>query len=143
MPKGAPKAKELFAELAGPGPHQVMRGELAITGLRGTLFTPRAGLGLPAVVFASGWLQPPARYRNLLHHLASWGIVAVCPTGHASTPLSFQPQADDLKTTLDICLGVRFGTGEISVDPAKLGLAGHSTGGGSAVLAAAADPARV
>jgi dienelactone hydrolase len=143
MPKAPPKAKDLFAELAGPWPHQVMRGDLASAGLRGTVFTPRAGLGLPAVVFGHGWLQPPIRYRSLLHHLASWGIVAACPSTQAGPLPSHQQYADDLRIALDVCVGVRLGAGEISVDPARLGLAGHSTGGGSAVLAAAADSGRV
>lgn len=47
--------------------------------------------------------------------------------------------AADLRTALDVCVGVRLGDGDISVDPAKLGLAGHSTGGGAAVLEAADD----
>jgi dienelactone hydrolase len=39
-----------------------------------------------------------------------------------------------------VCVNVRLGEGDLSVDPNKLGLAGHSTGGGCAVLAAAAEP---
>ncbi|HWE90205.1 MAG TPA: alpha/beta hydrolase [Pseudonocardiaceae bacterium] len=139
MSKAPSTAKELFAELAGPGPHEVLRGDLAAAGVQGTVFTPRSGLGLPAVVFGHGWLQPPIRYRNLLRHLASWGVVVACPATQAGPLPSYQRYADDLRTALDVCAGVRLGGGEISVDPARLGLAGHSTGGGSAVLAAAAE----
>ncbi|HEV2781452.1 MAG TPA: alpha/beta hydrolase [Actinophytocola sp.] len=135
----ARKAKELLGELSRTGPHQVLRGDLALVGLPGPVFTPAAGLGLPAVAFGHGWLQPPDRYRNLLRHLASWGIVAAAPATHRGPLASHRLFAADLRTTLDVCVGVRLGDGEISVDPARLGLAGHGTGGGAAVLAAAAD----
>lgn len=132
-------ARQLFATLSRPGPHQVLRGELALVGLPGVVSTPSEGLGLPAVVFGHGWLQPSERYRGLLRHLASWGIVAASPNTQRSPLPSHRLYAADLRTALDVCVGVRLGDGQISVDPAKLGLAGHSTGGGAAVLAAADD----
>jgi dienelactone hydrolase len=135
----ASKPKQLLAELTHPGPHEVLRGNLALVGLPGVVFTPRSGLGLPAVAFGHGWLQPPDRYRQLLHHLASWGIVAAAPATQRGPLPSHRLLAADLLTTLDVVTTVRLGPDGISVDPAKLGLAGHSTGGGSAVLAAAQD----
>jgi dienelactone hydrolase len=133
------EARQLFAELSGPGPHDVLRGELALVGLPGVISTPRSGLGLPAVAFGHGWLQSSGQYRGLLRHLASWGIVAAAPATQRGPLASHRLYAADLRTALDVCVGVRLGDGEISVDPARLGLAGHSTGGGSAVLAAAED----
>jgi dienelactone hydrolase len=133
------EARQLFAELSRPGPHDVLRGELALVGLPGVVSTPRSGLGLPAVVFGHGWLQPSHRYHGLLRHLASWGIVAASPGTQRGPLPSHRLYAADLHTALDVCVGVRLGDGDISVDPKKLGLAGHSTGGGSAVLAAADD----
>jgi dienelactone hydrolase len=133
---------ELFRELSRPGPHRVLRGELALVGLPGIVSTPSSGLGLPAVVFGHGWLQPSVRYRGLLRHLASWGIVAASPDTQRGPLPSHRLYAGDLRTALDICVGVRLGDGAISVDPGKLGLAGHSTGGGAAILAAS-DDARV
>jgi dienelactone hydrolase len=133
------EARHLFAELSRPGPHQVLRGELALVGLPGVVSTPRSGLGLPAVVFGHGWLQPSDRYLGLLRHLASWGIVAASPGTQRGPLPSHRLYAADLRTALDVCVGVRLGDGDISVDPAKVGLAGHSTGGGAAVLAAADD----
>jgi dienelactone hydrolase len=133
-------AKQLLAELSRPGPHEVLRGDLALVGLPGMVLTPRSGLGLPAVVFGHGWLQPPARYHRLLHHLASWGLVVAAPaTQHGPLP-SHRLLAADLRAALDVCTGVRLGDGEISVDPERVAVAGHSTGGGCAVLAAAEDP---
>ncbi|MTD56261.1 dienelactone hydrolase family protein [Amycolatopsis pithecellobii] len=133
------KPKELLEELAHPGPHEVVRGNLALAGLPGVVFTPRSGLGLPGVAFGHGWLQPPGRYRALLSHLASWGIVAAAPSTQRGPLPSHRIFAADLRATLDLITGVRLGPGGLSVDPAKLGLAGHSVGGGSAVLAAADD----
>ncbi|EWC58155.1 hypothetical protein UO65_6570 [Actinokineospora spheciospongiae] len=136
----ARKAKNLLVELSRQGPHRVLRGDLALVGMPGLVCTPESGLGLPAVAFGHGWLQPPSRYHGLLRHLASWGVVAAAPATHAGPLGSHRLLAADLQTTLDVCVGVRLGDGAISVDPGKLGLAGHSTGGGSAVLAAAANP---
>lgn len=138
-PKLANKAKHLVEELSHRGPHRVLRGDLALVGLPGVVYTPMAGLGLPAVAFGHGWLQPPTRYRGLLRHLASWGIVVAAPGTQLGPLASHRLFAADLRTALDVCVGVRLGDGSISVDPTKLGLAGHSVGGGCAVLAAADD----
>jgi dienelactone hydrolase len=99
------------------------------------------GLSLPAIAFGHGWLQPPARYRQLLRHLASWGIVAAAPATQLGPLPSHRLFAADLLNTLDIVTGIRLGADGISIDPDRLGLAGHSTGGGAAVLAAAAEDA--
>ncbi|GLZ42066.1 alpha/beta hydrolase [Actinokineospora sp. NBRC 105648] len=135
----AAKAKHLVDALSRPGPHQVLRGDLALVGMPGLVFTPRSGLGLPAIAFGHGWLQPPLRYRGLFRHLASWGLVVAVPGTHTGPLGSHRLLAADLRTALDVCTGVRLGDGAISVDPDKLGLAGHSTGAGSAALAAADD----
>lgn len=135
----ASKPKELLEELSHAGPHEVVRGNLALAGLPGVVFTPRSGLGLPGVAFGHGWLQPAGRYRELLSHLASWGVVAAAPTTQLGPLPSHRIFAADLHSALDVITGVRLGPGGLSVDPAKLGLAGHSVGGGAAVLAAAGD----
>lgn len=136
----APKPKELLADLTHRGPHQVLRGDLALIGLPGVVFTPRSGTDLPAVAFGHGWLQPVDRYLGLFRHLASWGIVVAAPSTQRGPLASSRLFAADLRTALDVSTGVRLGDGEISVSPLKLGLAGHSTGGGAAVLAAAESP---
>jgi len=134
------KAKDLVETLSRRGPHPVLRGDLALVGLPGLVFTPSHGLGLPAVAFGHGWLQPPLRYRELLRHLASWGLVVAAPATQRGPLGSNRLLAADLRTALDVCTSVRLGEGGLSVDPNKLGLAGHSTGGGCAVLAASTDP---
>jgi pimeloyl-ACP methyl ester carboxylesterase len=135
----APKAKHLLSELSRRGPHPVLRGDLALVGLPGLVYTPSKGLGLPAIAFGHGFLQPPLRYAGLLTHLASWGLVVAAPGTHRGLLASHRLFASDLRTALDVCVGVRLGDGAISVDSGKLGLAGHSFGGGAAVLAAAED----
>ncbi|PXY32227.1 dienelactone hydrolase family protein [Prauserella muralis] len=135
----ASKPKRLLDELSHPGPHEVLRGDLALVGLPGVVYTPAEGLNLPAVAFGHGWLQPPGRYRELLRHLASWGIVAAAPATHRGPLPSHRLFAADLRSTLDMVTGVRLGPDGISVDPRKLGVAGHSIGGGAAVLAAATE----
>ncbi|TWH22260.1 dienelactone hydrolase [Prauserella rugosa] len=135
------KAKQLLEDLTFAGPHEVLRGDLALVGQPGVVYTPKEGRALPAVAFGHGWLQPAGRYRELLRHLASWGIVAAAPSTQRGPLPSHRLFADDLLSTLEMVTNVRLGPGAISVDPLKLGLAGHSTGGGAAVLAAAKAPA--
>jgi Chlorophyllase len=137
------RIRKLVATLTRRGPHRVLRGDLAFAGLPGVVYTPEAGLNLPAVAFGHDWLTGAARYSRLLEHLASWGIVAGAPDtqrGLAPSVLNF---AYDLGTALDIVSGVRLGPGKISVHPAKLGVAGHGFGGSAAVFAAAGMPAKL
>ncbi len=132
-------AKQALTELSRPGPHGVRRGDLALVGLPGTLFTPRGGLGLPAVAFGHAWLQPPQRYLGLYRHLASWGVVVAAPATHRGPLASARLFAGDLRTALDVVSGVRLGDGDTGVDAGKLAIGGHGAGGGAAVLAAAED----
>lgn len=139
MTRTGSAVKRSVDELARSGPHAVLRGDLALIGMPGVVFTPASGLGLPAVAVGHGWLQPTARYEELLRHLASWGVVAAAPaTQHGALP-SHRQFAADLRTALDMCVGVQLGTGQVSVDAGRLGLVGHGMGGGCAVLAAAGD----
>lgn len=141
----ARSGKQIVAELGSAGPHRVLRGELALVGLPGALFTPADGSGLPAVAFAHDWLQPAHRYHGLLRHLASWGIVAAAPDTQRGPLASHRGLAHDLRTALSVCSRVRLGgttrAAAVSVDPARLGVFGHGMGAGAAVLAAA-GPAR-
>jgi len=139
MARTDPAVRRTAEELSRPGPHAVARGDLAAAGIPGVVFTPRSGLGLPAVAFGHGWLQPTSRYEELLRHLATWGVVAAAPATQRGALASHRQFATDLRTVLDVCVGVRLGDGDISVDPGKLGLVGHGMGGGCAVLAASTD----
>lgn len=128
--------KSLLSTLTLRGPHEVLRGNLGIAGLPGVVYTPGKGLNLPAVAFGHGWLTGVGNYRRLLEHLASWGYVAAAPDTERGPIPSHLNLATDLLTTLDICAGVRLGTGNISVRPDRLALAGHGMGAGAAVIAA-------
>ncbi|MFD6858405.1 hypothetical protein ACFWCF_13845 [Rhodococcus sp. NPDC060090] len=133
----AANPKSLARQLSKRGPHTVLRGDLALAGLPGVVYTPAEGFNLPAVAFGHSWLTGISKYSGLLEHLASWGVVAAAPgteRGPAPSSIGF---ATDLLTTLDICTGVRLGTGRISVHPHRLALAGHGLGAGAAILAAA------
>jgi dienelactone hydrolase len=132
----ARSAKEAMAELSQPGPRDVLRGDLGMVGIPGLVFAPAEGLGLPAVAFGHDWLQPADRYADLLRHLASWGIVTAAPDSHRGPLPSASRFAADLRTTLEVCAGVRLGDGKISVDARRTVLAGHGVGGGAALLAA-------
>jgi hypothetical protein len=131
------RTRKLVAALGRRGPHRVLRGDLAFAGLPGVVYTPEAGLSLPAVAFGHDWLTGVDRYARLLEHLASWGIVAAAPDTERGLAPSVLNLAFDLGTALDIAVGVRLGPGKISVHPAKLGLVGHGFGGSAAVFAAA------
>lgn len=130
-------AKSLLSTLSARGPHRVLRGNLGIAGQPGVVYTPESGRNLPAVAFAHGWLTSAANYKSLLEHVASWGFVVAAPDTERGPIPSHLDLAADLLTTLDIVSKVRLGDGTISVDPARLALAGHAMGAGVAVIAAA------
>jgi dienelactone hydrolase len=136
----ARNAKDAVEQLSRPGPLPVLRGDLGMVGIPGVVFAPQEGLGLPAVAFGHDWLQPAERYCDLLRHLASWGIVAAAPSNHRGLLPSHAGFAADLRTTLDVCAGVRLGDGRISVDSRRTALAGHGIGGGAALVAAQSHP---
>lgn len=129
--------KRLYAALNRPGPHRVLRGDLAYAGLAGVVYTPESGYRLPAVAFGHDWLTGADRYAGLLEHLASWGIVAAAPdTGRGLAP-SVLEAAADLGRALEIATEIRLGRGRISVNRDRLAVAGHGFGGSAAVFAAA------
>ena len=129
--------KRLYTALTRPGPHRVLRGDLAYGGVAGVVYTPQSGYQLPAVAFGHDWLTGVHRYTGLLEHLASWGIVSVAPATARGLAPSVLDLAADLARTLEIATDVRLGPGAISVDPNRLALAGHGFGGSAAVFAAA------
>ena len=130
-------AKQGLDELSRPGPLTVLRGDLGMSGIPGVIYAPAEGLGLPAVAFGHDWLQPPARYADLLRHLASWGFVTAAPSSHRGPLPSHAGFAADLRSALSVCVGVRLGDGRISVDSRRTAFAGHGIGGGAALVAAA------
>jgi dienelactone hydrolase len=97
----------------------------------------------PIVAFGHGYQTSVELYAETLDHLASWGIVVIAPRSGGELFPSHEAFADDLRIALDwvaaeAAEGGDWPTGP--VDPAARGVAGHSMGGGAAVLAAADDP---
>src|ERR1700726_4856048 len=117
--------RTLFSALTRRGPPRVLRGDLALAGMPGADRAPDSGFNLAAVRLGRDWLTGADRDRHTLEHLASWGIVAAGPDTERGVAPSALNLAYDLGTALDIVAGVRLGPGQISVHPAKLGLAGH------------------
>lgn len=128
--------RSLFAALSRRGPHRILRGDLGFAGIGGLVYTPAGGFGLPAVAFGHDWLAGVQRYTGTLEHLASWGIVAAAPDTQRGLVPSVLDLSHDLSATLDVLRSVRLGSGDISVSPQKLGVAGHGFGGAAAVLTA-------
>ena len=123
------------------GPHRVATGDLAPAGLPGLVFTPTSGRRLPIVAIGHGWLQSAGRYADTMRYLASWGIIVVAPNTHCSLFSSHQGLALDLSRALRMVAYGDLGGGRVRGDLRRLGVLGHSTGGGAAMLAAAKDEA--
>lgn len=121
------------------GPHRVAVGDLAPAGLPGLVFTPSSGRRLPIVALGHGWLQSVDKYVDTMRYLASWGIIVVAPNTHRSLFSSHQGLALDLSRALRMVAYGELGGGRVRGDLRRLGVLGHSTGGGAAVLAAAKD----
>ncbi|MGK5442281.1 alpha/beta hydrolase family protein [Micromonospora sp. URMC 105] len=104
---------------------------------------PVAAGRFPAVAFGHGFFQSVSKYYSTLGHLASWGFIVLAPTSQGGLSPSHSAFADDLNAALtwavaqDTTAGSRF-AGHVRTD--KLGLSGHSMGGGASLLAAARNP---
>jgi pimeloyl-ACP methyl ester carboxylesterase len=112
-------------------------GNVAVRGwFIGAAAGPRAG----TIVLAHGWsgnasdMLPAARAL----HDAGFAVALYDARGHGSSgsdgPITILKFAEDIRACMDH-LG-----GRPDVDPARIGLLGHSLGGAGAILAAAADP---
>jgi dienelactone hydrolase len=147
------------ADLADPGPFGAGLQVVTILRPNGQTFTSQlyypattAGDGAPyngssapypAVTFGHGFTVPPNSYRSTLEHLASHGYLVIAPASYMTFLFpSHQGFAEDFRYSLDFLESENanpaswlFG----QVDTAHFGMAGHSMGGGSSILAAAAD----
>ncbi|MGS0688671.1 dienelactone hydrolase family protein [Nakamurella sp. GG22] len=138
--KLAPSIKRPTLEyFAYRGPHRVAIGDLAPAGMPGLVFTPTSGRRLPVVAVGHGWLQSAERYADTMRYLASWGIIVVAPNTHRSVFSSQQGLALDLSRALRLVAQGNLGDGRVRGDLRRMGVLGHSIGGGAAILAAAKD----
>ncbi|OKJ74351.1 hypothetical protein AMK32_35740 [Streptomyces sp. CB01883] len=106
--------------------------------------TPVAPGAHPGLAFGHGFFQGIDQYESLLRHYASWGFITVTPKSQGGLFPSHSAFADDLNAGLtwlsaqDTTSGSRF-AGTVKTD--RLGVLGHSMGGGAALLAASRNPA--
>ncbi len=93
----------------------------------------------PAIAFGHGFLAPAGSYASTLGRLAAAGFVVVAPDSERGYLPSHLRLADDLRRALAWATADEGGVfgGPGAVDRGRLGLAGHSMGGGCAILAAA------
>jgi dienelactone hydrolase len=96
---------------------------------------PSKGGPYPAVAFAHGFMARPPWYAGTLTALARSGYVVIAPSSETGPYPSHARLADDLNRSL-AWLAAGKGTPQGVVDPSKTAVAGHSMGGGVALLAA-------
>ncbi len=98
----------------------------------------------PVLAFGHGYEASVDSYESTLAHLASWGMVVIAPRSAAGLFPDHAAFADDLLSALDWVVAEAGSTSSGwlggPVDREARGLAGHSMGGGAALLAAARDP---
>ncbi|WP_234021416.1 alpha/beta hydrolase family protein [Streptomyces sp. 142MFCol3.1] len=98
----------------------------------------------PALAFGHGFFQGINQYESLLKHYASWGFITVAPKSQGGLFPSHSTFADDLNAALtwltaqNTTNGSRFAG---AVNTGRLGVSGHSMGGGAALIAASRNPA--
>lgn len=151
-----PAAAATAADPSAPGPYAAGYVDTTVTAA-GRSFSAHitypattAGSGqpvaagrFPAIAFGHGFLQGVSMYSSTLSHLATWGFIVIAPTSQGGLAPDHSAFADDLNAALtwavaqDSTAGARF-AGHVNVD--RLGLSGHSMGGGASILAAARNP---
>lgn len=139
--KASPSVESPTLEyLSHLGPHRIASGDLSAAGIPGLVYAPISGRRLPVVALGHGWLQPVRRYTQTLKYLASWGFIAIAPATERGPVPSHSGLGVDLSRALRAVVTGSLADGVVTGDPARLGVIGHSIGGGAAVLAAAGDP---
>lgn len=100
---------------------------------------------VPVVVFTHGFALNGGMYRSWAEHLGSWGYLAILPSfpGGFTNPPTHEALADGLAELLDWIEAQDLDPGSPlhgRVDPARIGLSGHSMGGKVSLLLASRDP---
>ncbi|CEL91802.1 unnamed protein product [Vitrella brassicaformis CCMP3155] len=100
----------------------------------------RAAKPCPLIVLAHGFMQSSSEHRRQGELLATRGYITIIPDLRGGS--DHQRNADDLRALIDWALSENTREGSPfyrAIDRAKIGLTGHSAGGLSVLLAAAAD----
>ncbi|HEY7956121.1 MAG TPA: hypothetical protein VII38_12555 [Polyangia bacterium] len=119
------------------GPEAVTEQTETVSGPSGSfqvvVYLPGSAGTHPVVILSSGLLQPAAGYASYGHRLASWGMVAI----ERDDP-GFTTQSSAIAGDVTYLATSWLSSGPLAgmVDPARIGLAGHSRGGQVALLAA-------
>ena len=103
------------------------------------MITPPVG-GYPVVVYLHGWTQTGASYSKLGRYLSRKGYVAVL---NNTAQFSFSTQAADGKAYFGALTAANAQAGnflEGALDMSRVGLSGHSAGGGNTVTVLADNP---
>lgn len=118
------------------------------------LFYPAAGSGgeraavdaggapFPVIAFGHGYLANVSFYAPTLAALAAEGYIVLAPTSQTGLLPDHSDFADELRASLDWAIAQGEEQGALlfgAVDGGRLGVCGHSMGGGCALLAAARD----
>jgi dienelactone hydrolase len=102
-------------------------------------FIPQSAVPCPLIVFGHGFQMGIDRYYSYGEHLASWGFVVVIPT--ISNPLlvpEHYTRAHSMVDAARFAASLNDSTGDVfyqKLETSKWGFAGHSMGGGIALLA--------
>lgn len=142
-------------DYSAPGPYPVGESRITVTRTNQTTFEALvyfpADAAHPALVtsearpfpvigFAHGFLSPPELYRTTSRHLASWGFVVSAPRSGLEPFPDHSQFADDLNASTERL--IQLGRDPSSsfyerLNEGRIGLTGHSMGGGATLLAAA------
>ncbi|MBM4101908.1 MAG: alpha/beta hydrolase [Phycisphaerae bacterium] len=98
---------------------------------------------LPVLAFGHGFVTPVNLYLSTGAHLASWGIVVILPQSQGGLLPSHSGFALDLVASMDWLVAQSTVAGspwQGAIDGERRAVAGHSMGGGCALLAAKNDP---
>ena len=146
-------------DLSQPGSLQASRRDVTVvrasgSGFLATVHYPATGTAIgspvdssngpyPIVAFGHGFLSSVTLYQSTAAHLATWGFIVILPQTQGSLIPSHSALAADMVSSLDwlAAQGADAASpwaGAVSSD--RRGAAGHSMGGGCAVLAAQQDP---
>jgi pimeloyl-ACP methyl ester carboxylesterase len=102
-----------------------------------------SGTPYPAVVFGHGYLANPGMYAVTLGRLAMDGFVVIAPRTRRTLLPDHSQFADDMRASLTWLVGESERKDSLfsgAIRPDAFGAAGHSMGGGAALLAASRDP---
>ncbi|MEV0595950.1 alpha/beta hydrolase family protein [Nonomuraea cavernae] len=141
------------ADPSAPGAYPVGYADVSVSAsgrsFSARVYYPAASAGsgtavasgqFPVTAFGHGFFQSISKYASLGRHWASWGTITIMPTSQGGLFPSHSAFADDLNAALTWMVAQNSTSGSrfnAHVRTNRLGLSGHSMGGGASVLAAA------